>query len=115
MLWLLWRREAQGGDEDMDGVDQGGGELDAPPPPLRGVAPHATTARVGINLDPRVLVGEEVQKGARGWTRATVHKFLRDVVAPADPSSFANQEAGVLGGGCARGRWCYCWRWQGRW
>ena len=72
-----------------------------PPPRLRGTAPHATTARVGITLDPRVLLGEDVKKGARGWTRATVREFLREFIAPANPSSFP-----VRGAGDARGRMC---------
>ena len=75
MLRLLWRREAHDGDEDMDGVDQGGRELDAPPPP-RGRCPSRDDGRVGIPLDPCVLLGEDVKKGARGWTRATVREFF---------------------------------------
>ena len=63
---LRWRREERDGDDDMHRVDQGGGELDAPSPLLRGAAPDATTARVGSTLDPCVLLGEDVQKGARG-------------------------------------------------
>ena len=48
VLRLRWRRKPHDGDEDMDGVHQGGREVDAPPSPVRGIAPHATTARVGI-------------------------------------------------------------------
>ena len=101
----------------MDGADQGGRELDAPPPPppLLVTAPHATTARVGITLEPRVLLGEEVKRGGRGSTSATVREFLREFVTPADPSSFPIQEAGDARGRCVRGRWCCRWRWQGRW
>ena len=33
VLCLHWRREAQDGDEDMDGVDQRGGSMPPPPPP----------------------------------------------------------------------------------
>ena len=66
-----------------------------------GKHPTRRVARVGIALDPRVLLGEDVKKWARGWTRATVRKFLREFVAPTDPSSFPIQEAGG-----ARGRMC---------
>ena len=53
---------------------------------LRGAAPHARTARVGITLDPRVLLRKDVKRGAWGWTRATVREFVGDFVASADPS-----------------------------
>ena len=67
----------------------------------RGSSPHAMTARVGVTLHPRVLLGENVKKGARGWTRAEVRDFLRQFVTLADPSSFPIQVAGD-----ARGRMC---------
>ena len=78
---------------------QGGG-LDAPPPPQL-----VTTARVGITLEPRVLLGEDVKKGARGRNCATVHDVLQKFVPPSEPSSFPLQEAGDAKGGFARGRW----------
>ena len=56
-----------------------------------------------ITLDPRVLLGEDSKKGARGWTGATVRDFLREFVAPADPSSFPIQEAGETQGRTCEG------------
>ena len=72
------------------------------PLPPRG-APHATTVRVGITLYPCVLLGDDVKNGARGWARATARDFLREFVAPADPSSFPKRR-GMPKGGCARGQ-----------
>ena len=83
------------------GSTRGGSEFDASSCPLRGTAPEVTTARVAITLNPQILAAEDVKKGARGWTRATARYFLREFVAPADPSSFPIQEAGD-----ARGRIC---------
>ena len=34
------------------------------------------------------------KKGARGWTRATVHTFLRGFASPCDPSSYPMEEVG---------------------
>ena len=74
---LRWRREAQDSNEDRDGVDQWGRELDAPPPPsLRGAAPHATTARVGITLEGH---------GARLMPRCT-NSFGNSLPPPTLPS-----------------------------
>ena len=60
--------------------------MDARPP--REVASFAATARVGITLDPGILLGDNVKKRAGGSTLATVRHFLWEFVAPSDPSSF---------------------------
>ena len=98
----------------MDLVDQRGRELETPPP-LWGTALHATAARLGITLDPRVLLGEDVKNEARCWTCATLRKFLREFVARDDPSSFPFQEAGDAWARMCEGSVGCCWRWQGRW
>ena len=82
----------------LDGGGEGGhGQLDgAEPPPLQDPQPLAGGAqvRVAITLDPQVLLGQGEKRRARGWTRATVQNFLREFVAPCDPSSYPMQEAG---------------------
>ena len=102
-LRIRWRRAAdEGGDqEDQDMLDGGGegghGQLDgAEPPPLQDPQPLGGGAqvRVAITLDPQVLLGQGEKRRARGWTRATVQNFLREFVAPCDPSSYPMQEAG---------------------
>ena len=104
-LRIRWRRAAEeGGDEEdqdmLDGGGEGGhGQLDGaepPPPPLQDPQPLGGGAqvRVAITLDPQVLLGQGEKRRARGWTRATVQNFLREFVAPCDPSSYPMQEAG---------------------
>ena len=39
-------------------------------------------------------MGQGEKRRARGWTRPTVQNFLREFVAPCDPSSYPMQEAG---------------------
>ena len=103
MVRPCWRREAHDDDEDMDGLDQGRRELDPPPPLMRGSAPHAMTSMVGITLAQLVLLGEDVKRGARGWTRATMRDFLGDFVAPTNPSSFPIHETGHAWGRMCEG------------
>ena len=103
-LRIWWRRDAEDkGEQDDQGmlVDIGEGDGvsagDAePPPPLQDPLPPrgAVQVRIAISLDPQLLLGHGEKKRARGWTRATVQKFLQEFVSPYDPSSYPMQEAG---------------------
>ena len=102
-LRIRWRRAANEGEdqEDQDMLGDGGegvrGQLDgAEPPPLQDPQPlgGAAQVRVAITLDPQLLLGQGEKRRARGWTRATVQNFLREFVAPCDPSSYRMHEAG---------------------
>ena len=65
-------------------------------PPLQDPLPPrgAVQVRVDISLDPQLLLGHGEKKRARGSTRATVQKFLQELLSPYDPSSYTMQEAG---------------------
>ena len=58
-----------------------------PPNHTPGPALFATTVRVRLGLDPRILPEKGVKKGAPGWTDPMVHHFVQQFVAPSNPSS----------------------------